>query len=151
MNNELIEQLKAKMPDFTDTKKLTNLEVRAEKHHEREGRYEKMVFNNFSKALAGIETKLKAKRKVATELCRSTAGTFTIIFELPQAESKKKLESALQAAKAEYESWITQQQQAWLDSQLESALQEQAAINKEEQEKQNAALKASLLKALQTN
>lgn len=151
MNQELVEQLKAKMPDFTDTKKLTNLEVRAEKHHEREGRYTKKVFTNLALALVEIETKLKAKYKLAKELCRSTAGTFTIIFELPAAESEKVLESALQSARKEYENWITQQQEEWLDKELSSALQEQAELNAKKQEKQNAALKASLLKALQTN
>ena len=151
MNQELVEQLKAKMPDFTDTKKLTNLEVRAEKHHEREGRYTKKVFTNFALALAEIEAKLKAKHKLARELCRSNAGAFTMVFELPVAESKKALDSSLQAARAEYNDWISKQQEEWLNEQLEQALAEQAQINSKKQEKANQDLKAALLKALQSN
>lgn len=74
-----------------------------------------------------------------------------MVFELPKTESKKVLGESLQAARTEYESWISNQQEAWLNSQLQEALKEQAVINAEKQEKENAALKASLLKALQTN
>lgn len=151
MNQELVEQLKAKMPDFTDTKKLENLEVRAEKLHKISGKHEKQIFTNFAQALAEIENKLKAKYKLVPELCRATTGTFTMVFELPKTESKKVLGESLQAARTEYESWISNQQEAWLNSQLQEALKEQAVINAEKQEKENAALKASLLKALQTN
>jgi hypothetical protein len=149
MNEQLIQELKQRMPDFDDPKKLSNLEIRATKHHEREGRYSKMVFNNFSQALAEIETKLKGKHKIARDLCRATAGRFVIAFELPAAESKKKLEKSLQAARNEYDNWVSNQQEEWLNLQLESALQEQAAINTKNQEKEDADFKATLLKALQ--
>lgn len=150
-NKQLIEALKERMPDFHDSKKLSNLETIATKTHEREGKYSKVVYNNFARALAEIEIKLKGKHKIAKELCKALSGHFSIVFELPAAESKKKLEGALQAASNEYNDWITQQQEAWLDNELNEALEEQAAINTKNQEKANQDLKAALLKALQTN
>lgn len=151
MNSQLIETLKERLPDFHDLKKLSNLEARVTKLHQINGKYEKQVFNNFSQALTVMETKLKAKQKLAKELCKTTAGTFIIVFELSAAESKKKLDKALEAARNEYENWITQQQEEWLSEQLEETLQEQAEIATKNQEELNAKLKAQLLLALQTN
>ena len=151
MNDTLIEQLKAKIPDFSDPKKLDNLEARATKLHEIEGKYSKRVFNNLSKALTEIEAKLKDKHKLAKELCRAATGTFTIVFELPVAESKKKLETALQTARNEYENWISNQQTAWLDNELKEALAEQAQANAEKEQQANDELKSALLKALQSD
>ena len=150
MNKELIKALKERMPDFSDNNALSNLEVRATKKHEREGKYNKQLFNNFSQALSEIEIKLKAKHKLAPELCRATAGRFIIVFELPVSESKKVLESALQAAREEYNVWISRQQEDWLNEQLEEALQEQAQADSEKQEKANTKFKESLIEALQS-
>lgn len=151
MNDQLIKELKERMPDFNDTKKLENLEARTTKMHKIESRYTKQVFNNFAQALAEIETKLKAKYKLAPELCKALSGTFVIVFELPASESKKILEQALRKANEEYQNLISNQQDAWLSEQLEEVLQEQAKKNEEKEQKATADFKASLLKALKTD
>lgn len=151
MNTDLIQELKARMPDFTNEAKLANLEVLTTKTHEREGKYKKQVFNNFPQALKEIDTKLKSKYKIAAELCKSLSGKYILVFELPASESKKVLEQALKVARNEYDKWITEQQNEWLDSELEEVLLEKAKIHTKNQEENNAKFKASLLKALQSN
>lgn len=152
MNDEqLIEALKERMPDFSDESKLNNMIVRAEKLHNTNGKITKKYYPSLNQALLDTQVMLKSKYKLITERCKNASGAYIFLYELPAVETKKKLDSSLQNAKTDYNNWVSQQQQEWLNQQLEEVLQEQARSNEEEEQKANAKFKASLLEALQSN
>ncbi|EOX4790305.1 hypothetical protein ACIL2U_002968 [Vibrio alginolyticus] len=148
MNQEIINELNERCPIEFDQERLDTLEASAKMLHEREGKYVKEFYSSIYHFLNDVPEKLKQKYVIVSDKYKLAGAGISIVYELPTAKAKQKLAESLDKVRVDYQSDIESKQQAWIEDQIQTLLDEEKAQALAEAEEKEREFKRKLLDAM---
>lgn len=148
MNQEIINELNERCPIKFDQDRLDKLESTTKMLHERDGKYVKEFYSSIYHFLNDVPDKLKQKFVIVSDKYRLAGSGISIVYELPPAKAKQKLAESLDKVRVDYQTDIELKQQAWIEEQIQSLLDEEKAQALAEAEEKEREFKRTLLNAM---